>query len=165
MSSEEQSEGGAEDVFAALGDELSREILAAAASEVVTASTLAESLDVSAATVYRRLNRLESLDFIHEVSDIRQGPSSETGYRTDLRTLVLIHSESGFDVRRAEGELQAAVSLFLDHVDVTEAGFRFDEGEATVTLSMDDETLAALHDGFRNARNGDGAYLEPSANQ
>ena len=161
MSSDDRTGGVMEDVFATLGDELSRQVLTRATTEIVTASTLADSFDVAPATVYRRLNRLADLGFIREVTDVREGPSSETGYRTDVRALVIVLSSNGFDVRRAENELDAALSIFLECVDVSEAEFSFEEGTATVTLSMGDETLEQLHDSYRAAQDDtQGSFAE-----
>jgi Fe2+ or Zn2+ uptake regulation protein len=160
MSSDAGAGGATEDVFATLGDELSRQILTRATTEVVTASTLAESFDVAPATVYRRLNRLVDLGFIHEVTNVREGPSSETGYRTDVHALVLVLSSSGFDVRRADNELDAAFSIFLECVDVTKAEFAFEDGTTTVTLSMDDETLRQLLDSYQKAQNTQRSFVE-----
>ncbi len=136
------------EVFDTLGDELSRRILVEGVSETVTASSLAEQFDVAPATVYRRLNGLCDLGFISEVTDIRQVSSSEAGYRTDVQTLVLALSSDGFNVVQAESELRAALSLVLDRIDVTEATFKFDEGTATVTMSMDDATLHELQEEY-----------------
>jgi DNA-binding HxlR family transcriptional regulator len=160
MSSDDGERTATEDVFSTLGDELSRHVLTQATTEVVTASTLAESFDVAPATVYRRLNRLADLGFIREVTDVREGPSSETGYRTDVRTLVLVLSSSGFDVRRADNELDAAFSIFLECVDVTKAEFSFENGTTTVTLSMDDETLRQLHDSYQKSQAEQRSFVE-----
>jgi DNA-binding transcriptional ArsR family regulator len=154
--------GELSEVFDALGDELSRRILVEAVSETVTASSLADEFDVAPATVYRRLNDLSDLGLIHEVSDIRQLPSSETGYRTDAQTLVLALSSDGFDVMQTESALQAGLSLVLDRVDVTEATFRFDDGTATVTLSVDDTTLHELHDSYHAVTQRDDTSVEAS---
>jgi DNA-binding transcriptional ArsR family regulator len=154
--------GELSEVFDALGDELSRRILVEAVSETVTASSLADEFDVAPATVYRRLNDLSDLGFIHEVSDIRQLPSSETGYRTDAQTLVLALSSDGFDVMQTESALQAGLSLVLDRVDVTEATFQFEDGTATVTLSVDDTTLHELHDSYHAVTQRDGTPVEAS---
>ncbi|AUV82757.1 hypothetical protein C2R22_14805 [Salinigranum rubrum] len=144
------------EVFDTLGDELSRRILVEAVSETVTASSLAKQFDVAPATVYRRLNGLCDLGFISEVTDIRQVSSSEAGYRTDVRTLVLALSSDGFDVVQAESGLRAAISLVLERIDVTEATFKFDDGTATVTMSMDDAALHELHDSYHAVAQGDG---------
>ncbi|WP_136601622.1 winged helix-turn-helix domain-containing protein [Salinigranum halophilum] len=165
MSSTEEKGEVIEDVFETLGDELSRQTLAKATTETVTASSLADSFDVAPATVYRRLNQLADLGFINEVNDIREGPSSETGYQTDVDALVLLLSSNGFDVRRADNRLDAALSIFLDCTDVKKAEFSFEEGTATVTLSMDDDTLRQLHDSYREVQDEQRSLAETGSYQ
>lgn len=152
MSSDGQFTGTAEEVFTTLGDDLSREILINGLSETVTASSLSDALDVAPATVYRRINTLEELGLIHEVTDIFEKPSSESAYRTDVRALVLGLSSDGFDIEQAESKLQAAVSILLDEVDINEASFSFDSSTATVTLTTDNEAFQRLHDCYHAAR-------------
>jgi DNA-binding transcriptional ArsR family regulator len=159
-SGEHQEVTETEAVFDALGDELSRRILVEATAETVTASSLADLFDVAPATVYRRLNRLSELDLLREVSDVRQSQSSETGYRTCVRALMVLLSPTGFTTTEANSGLDAALSVLLDSVDVTEATFSYDEGQVTATLSTDDETLRELHDSYRAATREDDPYLE-----
>lgn len=142
-------EGLAEAVFEALGDEFSRRIVVEAASEVVTASSLADSLDIAPATVYRRLNQLSEFGLIREVADIHAGPPSETGYRADVDTLVLSLSSSGFELTQRDSDLEAALWLFLDRISIEKAAFSFDDGTATVTLSADDGTIHDLYESYR----------------
>lgn len=52
------------EVLSLLSDEHAREILSVLAEESLSARALSERLDVSRATVYRRLNRLESAGII-----------------------------------------------------------------------------------------------------
>lgn len=156
MPSNTDSLGSPDDVLSALGDELSRSILIQGTDEFVTAGRLAETLGVSETTVYRRLNRLDSLGLLTEVTDVRVGSSSENTYRTNVGALVVSLSSAGVSVTEGSTALEAALSVLLDRVDVTEATFSFEDGTVTATMSMDDETLEELQASYR-ATSADGA--------
>ena len=151
------SDGAVLDV---LGDAVSRSILAEGLSSVVTAGTLSECLDVSTTTVYRRLNRLEALGLIREVTAPPMEPSSETGYRTTVRALVVSLSSEGVDLDWSDSELQAALSVLLGRIEVTEATFSFEDGTVDATLSMEEATLHELQEGFQNVRRDESETTE-----
>lgn len=132
-----------------LGDDLSREILAAAAGSVVTARAIHESLDVSLTTVYRHVNGLVEAGLLEEVTDVRDLGSSQTGYRTTVRAILVSIGGDGVSVETcSDSSLDLAVSALLNRVELAEATFDFTDGALSVTLDVDEETLEEIKEAY-----------------
>jgi Fe2+ or Zn2+ uptake regulation protein len=152
----DHGDGAPGDLLDPLGDELSREILAAGAGSVVTASSLVDRLDASLTTVYRHLNRLVDRGLLREVTDVRELRTAETGYRTTHGALVVGIDESGVAVRHAgDDEVEAALRTLLDRVDVNRVTFDLENDDVRVRLSADDPVVRRLEEVYRS-RPGEG---------
>ncbi|MEZ3117163.1 ArsR/SmtB family transcription factor [Halobaculum sp. MBLA0147] len=129
------------EVLDVLGDEVSRRIVTAVADGARTIDPIAAATDMSRSTVYRRLDRLVSLDIVTESHEhvTRNGP---TRYSTDLASVRVDFDHDGPRVvlwfgdcpRPSDGtdhEVNVSVETDRDHVDF---GFRLPAG------SLDGET-------------------------
>jgi DNA-binding transcriptional ArsR family regulator len=92
-------------VTAVLDDEYARSILAATSREALGAAELAERIDADVSTVYRRLDRLESLDLVTTRIDLRQDGHHAKRYRAQLRRVT---------VELRDGEFHVAVERASD---------------------------------------------------
>ena len=129
------------EVLDVLGDEVSRRIVTAIADGARTIDPIAAATDVSRSTVYRRLDRLASLDIVSESHErvTRNGP---TRYTTDLASVRTDFDRDGLRVvlwfgdcprpaAAADHDVNVYVETDEEHVDF---GFRLPEG------SLDGET-------------------------
>lgn len=135
----------------ALGDEIDRAVLAAAAESTVTAAGLADSLDVSSTTIYRHLDRLVEQGLLETVTGPQDTGADATEYRTTAGALLVSIDDPGVSVEETgESELRAAASVVLDHVDVREV--TLEDGELRTTLAADDAALRDLEAAYRASR-------------
>ena len=136
-------------VLDALGDAVSREILTAAAGTPVTVEDLALTCDVSESTVYRRLDRLNTLGLVERCNPLVS--DSKGAYRTTMRGLYVAVDDDGIAVEADEvtsDALAAAMRLVIDAVDVRRLSYDRDDGTVDLTLSLADgdfETFVELY--------------------
>lgn len=86
------------DVFTLLADEYARRILEVTNSTPMSARQLAEDLDASRSTVYRRIEQLEALDLLSESTEIDPDGHHRSLYRAHLDQIT-IELEDDFSVR------------------------------------------------------------------
>ncbi len=136
-------------VLDALGDAVSREILVAAAGTPVTVEELAMVCDVSESTVYRRLDRLNTLGLVERCNPLVS--DSKGAYRTTMRGLYVAVDDAGIAVETDDlstDALAAAMRLVIDAVDVRRLSYDRDAGTVDLTLSLangDFETFLKLY--------------------
>lgn len=135
-------------VLDALGDAVSRQILVAAAGTVAGVDALSERCGVSNSTVYRRLDRLESLGLVERVDRPVAGTS---GYRTTMRGLYVAVDAEGLTVAYDEGatadELATAFGIVCDAVSIDRVEYDREAGAVELRLTLGDgdfETLFGL---------------------
>lgn len=87
-----------ETVFDILGDEEARRILAAADVEPVSAQELADGLDVSEATVYRRVDACTEYDLLVERTRVDDDGNHFTVYENTLQQACVEIESGGYDV-------------------------------------------------------------------
>lgn len=141
----EDADGAA--VLDVLGDAVSREILTAAIDGPVTVEQLADGCDVSESTVYRRLDRLNSLGLVERCNPL--GAESKGAYRTTIRGLYVAVDDSGIDVEADHTEadsLAAAMQLVIDTVDLRRLSYDRDAGTIELSLSLRDGDLETFLD-------------------
>lgn len=85
-------------VTAVLDDEYARSILAATSREALGATELAERIDADVSTVYRRLDRLESLDLVTTSIDLRRDAHHAKRYRARLQRVTVELHDGEFHV-------------------------------------------------------------------
>lgn len=136
-------------VLDALGDAVSREILTAAAGTPVTVEDLALTCDVSESTVYRRLDRLNTLGLVERCNPLVS--DAKGAYRTTMRGLYVAVDDAGIAVEADEATTDAlatAMQLVIDAVDVRRLSYDREEGTVDLTLSLADgdfETFLDLY--------------------
>ncbi|WP_129116658.1 helix-turn-helix domain-containing protein [Halegenticoccus tardaugens] len=135
-----EDEPAASDVLDALGDECSRVILSAAASEPMTAKELTEHCDVSPATVYRRINTLLDNELLVESFEFDADSARQKVYRTTFEHVEVDVTESGFEVtphQYGDGPyhlLQLLSEMPFKHIDVDPG-----ENELNVSIGLTDD--------------------------
>jgi|APHM01.1.fsa_nt_gi Predicted transcriptional regulators len=87
-----------EETLAMLGDDYAREILTTISSKPLPARELADRLELSRATVYRRLNRLESAGIVESTMTYRPDGHHRKQFRVDFDHLVLSIGTGDIDV-------------------------------------------------------------------
>jgi DNA-binding transcriptional ArsR family regulator len=87
-----------ETVFDILGDEEARQILAAANVKPLSARDLAEGLDVSEATVYRRVTACTEYDLLTEGVQVDDDGNHYNVYETNLKRACFEIDGGGYDV-------------------------------------------------------------------
>jgi DNA-binding transcriptional ArsR family regulator len=97
-----------EDVFDVLASESARRILVLASAEAMTAEDLAERIDASLPTVYRRANALVEYDLLTENTEIDTDGNHYRTFETNLERIT---------VEIEGGDLEAEVELDRDLVD------------------------------------------------
>jgi len=127
-------------VLDALGDAVSREILTAAADAPVTVEQLATACDVSESTVYRRLDRLNTLGLVERCNPLVS--EAKGAYRTTMRGLY-VAVDAGEIAVTADGSpdeaLASALRLVAEAVDLRRLSYDRDAGTVDLTLSFDDD--------------------------
>lgn len=86
------------ELFALLDDEYARGILRATHSTAMSAPRLAERLDASRPTVYRRIERLRDLDLLAESTEVDADGHHRSVYRSRLDRVVVTPDGDGFQV-------------------------------------------------------------------
>lgn len=87
-----------ENVFDVLGSEEVRCILALADAEPVSAQALADRLDASQPTIYRRINVCEEYDLLAQTTRIDDEGNHHKVYRTNLQRACIEVADGGYDV-------------------------------------------------------------------
>lgn len=82
-----RGDGGSPDAIDVLGDEYACRILAALGQEPMAAVELAEACDASRATVYRRLDRLESAGLVASRTRLRPDGNHRKRFHLESREL------------------------------------------------------------------------------
>lgn len=96
--------GGVRDPEAAtihgvLNDEFARQILVLTNHEPMTAQDLAEAMDVSLSTVYRRLKALNALNLVDERTEIDDDMNQYTLYENELEEIRARLEDGGFEIQ------------------------------------------------------------------
>lgn len=95
-------EWAAENVFDVFGDDLSRRILVLASHRPVSAAMLADRLDASKPTIYRRVNTLAEYDLVKErIHPDREEGNHHKRFETTLKRATFEIADGGFDVNLA----------------------------------------------------------------
>lgn len=109
-------------VFELFGDELSRQILVLASVQPVSVAALAERLDASKPTIYRRVNTLVDHDLVREeIHPDRVDGNHHKRFETTLKRATIEIEDGGLDVN---------VELRRDLVDQFEAFWKEFGGSA-----------------------------------
>nr|WP_264474849.1 helix-turn-helix domain-containing protein [Salinirubrum litoreum] len=87
-----------ENVFDVFGSERARQILVLASVEPVSAEEIADRLDTSLPTVYRRVNAMVEYDLLAEDTAIDADGHHYTTYETKLQELCVEIEEGGFTI-------------------------------------------------------------------
>lgn len=101
-----------EDIFDVLANEAARRILVLSSVEAMTADDLAERIDASLPTVYRRANVLVEYDLLAENTEIDTDGNHYRTFETNLERIT---------VEIEDGDIDAEIELDRDLVD------RFDD--------------------------------------
>jgi predicted transcriptional regulator len=105
--------------------------------------------DVSESTVYRRLDRLNTLGLVERCNPLVS--DSKGAYRTTMRGLYVAVDDAGIAVEADDlttDALAAAMRLVIDAVDVRRLSYDRDAGTVDLTLSLADgdfETFLKLY--------------------
>lgn len=91
-----------EELLALLSDDHAREILQSVSSEALPAREIADRVDLSRPTVYRRLNRLESAGLVTMSMSYDPDGHHRKQYRTTLEEVVLSMDGGRLVVDRSE---------------------------------------------------------------
>lgn len=86
------------DIFEVFGDPLARRILVFASDRRVSADDLAEQLDVSRPTIYRRLNALIDYDLLRERQEIDAQGNHYQSYESTLRRVTFEIEDGGYNI-------------------------------------------------------------------
>ena len=88
-----------DDLATVVDDDCMRCLLVHAYDQYMTVNELAEHCDVSASTVYRRLELLQDLDLVQEQTQPDQDGHHSTAYQTTLDTLTITVTDDGFEAQ------------------------------------------------------------------
>lgn len=86
------------DVFDVFGDSLARRILVLASERPVSADDLADQLDVSRPTIYRRVNALVDYDLLSEQQQLDADGNHYQTVETTLKEVVFEIEDGGYNV-------------------------------------------------------------------
>lgn len=87
-----------ETVFDVLGSEEVRKILALTNVEGKSAQELADNLDISRPTVYRRVNTCQEYDLVREDTELDEEGNHCKVYHASLERITFELDDAGFDV-------------------------------------------------------------------
>lgn len=88
-----------EDILDTIGDEQARRVLAAISKESRSAKELAESLDYSLATVYRRIDVLDQHDLITDQTLVADDGNHYKVYECNFNSTVIALEGDEYDIR------------------------------------------------------------------
>lgn len=93
-----EKEWAPSDVFDVFGDSLARRILVLASERPVSADDLAEQLDVSRPTIYRRVNALIDYDLLTEQQRLDADGNHYQTVETTLKQIAFEIEDGGYNV-------------------------------------------------------------------
>lgn len=93
-----------DDVLDVLSDEHARAVLETVTGEALPAKAITERLDVSRATVYRRLDRLEAAGVVVSTTALHSEGHHRNHYRATLEDIELSFAGGGLSVEAADGQ-------------------------------------------------------------
>lgn len=93
-----EKEWAPSDVFDVFGDSLARRILVLASERRVSADELAEQLDVSRPTIYRRVNALTDYDLLTEQQQLDVDGNHYRTVETTLKQIAFEIDDGGYNV-------------------------------------------------------------------
>lgn len=100
-----EKEWNVADIFDLFGDALARQILVLASRKPMSADELADHLEASSPTIYRRLNTLADYDLVDESVEFSEDGNHYRTFETTLRRLTFEIDSGGyninFEVRRS----------------------------------------------------------------
>lgn len=85
------------ELLSVLDDEHSRTILAATSDSPLSATELSDRCELSPSSIYRRVDRLEQADLLHEQTRLRRVGHHETVYRASLARFELSVRDGSID--------------------------------------------------------------------
>lgn len=131
-----------EQLLGALGNECTRRILVAGATQPVTVEELVDHCNVSASTVYRRLRTLEELGLVRSDTDIQSDGGTKSVYVTDVERIELLITDDGLDLSldTEEPTGQRAVKL-LREIEFEQADIDFERGTLDLRMEFDSSLL------------------------
>lgn len=98
LDSMSEKEWSPSDVFDVFGDSLSRQILIMASEQPMAADDLAERLQVSEPTIYRRLNALIDYDLLRVDREVNTGGNDYKTVETTLRRVAFEIENGGYTI-------------------------------------------------------------------
>lgn len=93
-----EKEWAPSDLFDVFGDPLARRILVLASERPVSADDLADQLDASRPTIYRRVNALIDYDLLRERQQIGRAGNHYQTFETTLRRVAFEIEDGGYDI-------------------------------------------------------------------
>ncbi len=93
-----EKEWVASNLFDVFGDRLSRQILVLASDQSMAADDLADRLDVSEPTIYRRLNTLLDYDLLRVDHQIQANGNNYKTFETTLKRAAIEIEDGGYNV-------------------------------------------------------------------
>ncbi|WP_265112152.1 ArsR/SmtB family transcription factor [Halosolutus halophilus] len=92
-------ESSIEDILDMIGDEHARTVLASISREPCSAKELAERLDLSQPTIYRRLELLEDYDLIKHRTLVADDGNHYKEFQSNFNSTVISLEDDEYDVR------------------------------------------------------------------
>ncbi|MFB6160197.1 MAG: ArsR family transcriptional regulator [Haloferacaceae archaeon] len=128
MSGKEWEPGNVFDVF---GDEIARRVIVVASQGPISADDLAERMNASLPTIYRRVNALVEYDLLSEGQAIDGEGNHYKTFETALQRVSFEVTESGYDV---------AVEMDRGLADQFQRFWAdLDDGSAELSFTVDEE--------------------------
>lgn len=88
-----------EEILDTIGDQQARRVLAEVSRESQSAKQLAEKLDVSQATIYRRIDMLKEHDLVTEQTLVADDGNHYQVYECNFNSTVISLDDDQYDVR------------------------------------------------------------------